>query len=98
MVLRETERRSDNTDHRFYYVKNGNAVFGVDHDYIASLICTGKASIDHVNDILDTVKETAEFEHAQSVKASGEELLGKTMKGKKRDGSKGRKKSGKNSR
>lgn len=88
----------DDTDHRFYYVEKGNAVFGVDHDYIASLICTGKASIDHVKDILDTFKETAEFEHKQSIKASGQELLGKDMKGKKRNGSKGRKKAGKNRR
>lgn len=88
----------DNTDHMFYYVVDGKAVFGVDHDYIASLICTGKASIDHVSDILDTFKETAEFEYEQSVKASGAELVGKKMKGKKKDGKSRRKKAGKNRR
>jgi len=80
----------DNNDHMFYYVKGGKALFGVDHDYIASLICTGKASIDHLDDMLATFLDTSEFEHEQSAKASGKQLLEKGKKGKKG----GRKKAG----
>lgn len=71
----------DEKDGRFYYVKNRKALFGVDHDYIASLICTGKASIDHLDDMLDTFRETAEYEHGQSVKASGADIVGKRIRG-----------------
>ena len=65
----------DQDDQRFYYVVRKKAVFSVDHDYIASLVCQGKASMDNLRELLDTFKETAEFEHKQSIKASGRELL-----------------------
>ena len=83
----------DEGDGRFYYVKDGSALFGVDHDYIASLICTGKASLEHLDDMLDTFRDTAEYEYEQSLKASGSELVGQglrkktgTGKRKKKDG------------
>ena len=79
----------DNTDRRFYYVVKGKAVFGVDHDYIASMVCTGKADIGHLDALLETFKETAEFESEQSAKASGKGLI-KCKKGSKVDGRKKR--------
>lgn len=69
-------------DKKFYCVENGEAVFGVDHDYIASMICTGKASVDNLRELLDTFKETAIFEREQSIKASGAGLVGKPIVGK----------------
>lgn len=72
--------RYDESDRRFYYVVDGKALFGVDHDYIASLICTGKATEDHLKDLLDTFKETAEFERGKTVEASGKFLLHKRKK------------------
>ena len=83
----------DEDDGRFYYVKDGSALFGVDHDYIASLICTGKASIEHLDDMLDTFRETAEYEYEQSLKASGADIVGK-KKGKINGNGKRRKKAG----
>ena len=72
----------DEADERFYYVERKAAVFSVDHDYIASLVCQGKASMDHLPELLDTFKETAKFEHKQSIRASGKELLGDGKSGK----------------
>lgn len=75
----------DKDDERFYYVVKKKALFTVDHDYIASLICTGKASMDTLHELLETFKETAEFEHGRSEVASGKSLLrgkGKHGKGK----------------
>lgn len=88
----------DSDDRRFYYVQGAKALFGVDHNYIASLICTGKASLDHLKDLLDTFKDTAEFEREQSRKASGQSLVGKKAIRKKSDGKKGTRKSRNNSR
>lgn len=98
----------DSTDRRFYYVVDGKAVFGVDHDYIASMVCTGKASIDHLDDLLKTFMETAEFEHEQSAKATGKELIGRRAastgkkggkkEGKRKDGTGRKKKARKDSR
>lgn len=65
----------DSSTGSFYYVKKGKAVFGVDHDYIASLVCTGKASMDKLKELLETFLETAEFEAECSRVASGEGLL-----------------------
>ena len=66
----------DEQDKKFYYVVDGSALFGVDHDYIASLVCTGKATMDKLSELLDTFKETAEHEISQIRLASGEAVVG----------------------
>lgn len=66
----------DEKDKKFYYVVDGSAMFGVDHDYIASLVCTGKATMDKLGELLDTFKETAEHEISQIRLASGEAVVG----------------------
>ncbi len=86
----------DEQDKRFYYVVDGSALFGVDHDYIASLICTGKATMDKLDELLDTFKETAEHEMAQIRLASGDAVVGVLhTKGKKNESKKPGKKSAK---
>ena len=65
----------DESTGNFYYVRKGKAVFGVDHDYIASLVCTGKASMDNLKGLLEMFLETAEFEAECTRVASGEDLL-----------------------
>lgn len=82
----------DDSEKKFYYVVDGSALFGVDHDYIASLVVTGKASIDHLEDLLDTFKETAEFELNKSSMASGKQLIGTHVKKRKRANGTGKKK------
>lgn len=79
----------DEQDKKFYYVVDGSALFGVDHDYIASLVCTGKATMDKLGELLDTFKETAEHEMAQIRLASGDAVVGVLhAKGKKKNESK----------
>lgn len=65
----------DESTGNFYYVRKGKAVFGVDHDYIASLVCTGKASMENLKGLLEMFLETAEFEAECTRVASGEDLL-----------------------
>ena len=65
----------DEGDRRFYYVRDRKAVFAVDHDYIASLVCTGKASMDKLDELLQTFLETADFEHEKSREATGRHLM-----------------------
>ena len=67
----------DRNDERFYYLKGHKAVFAVDHDYIASLVCSGKASMDALKELLETFLETAEFEHEKSKEATGKSLMQK---------------------
>lgn len=55
-------------DGQFYYVRDGKALFGVDHDYIASLICTGKAKPDTLGDTLADMLETAEYEAGEAAR------------------------------
>lgn len=50
------------TDGKYYYVVDGNALFGVDMDYIASLVCTGKADIGNLTDTLEAMRDSAEHE------------------------------------
>lgn len=79
----------DEQDKKFYYVVDGSALFGVDHDYIASLVCTGKATMDKLDELLDTFKETAEHEMAQIRLASGDAVVGVLhTKGKKNESKK----------
>ena len=67
----------DKDDGMFYYVKGRKAVVAVDHDYIASMVCSGKASMDALKELLETFLETAEFEHEKSKEATGKALIEK---------------------
>lgn len=59
----------DEADRQFYYVRDGKAVFGVDFDYIASMICTGKTDKDKLLETLGDMLETAEYEAQESKRA-----------------------------
>lgn len=56
--------RSQPDDGQWYYVVDGSALFGVDADYLASLVCTGKADLGKLADTLDAMKDSAEHEAA----------------------------------
>ena len=49
-------------DGTFYYVVDGKALFGVELDYLASLVCTGKADVLNLQDTLEAMKDSAETE------------------------------------
>lgn len=97
----------DQEDRRFYYVVNHVALFGLDHDYIASLLLTKSASVmdlmcadskdgklpamnmgnskevikTAVKSILAAHKMDAEESRKNIRAASGEDLVGKPIKG-----------------